>query len=381
MFGGLVAAKSRRVRKVRQHRLQRAALMMRLAEIAQANMRLVLDLIFQRRRQARFTDARLAGEQDHAAFVVFEPLPAPQQQLHFLVAADQRCAAFRAQGFEAAGDAALAQHAPRRNEPGKALQLGRRNRFVFEDVAGEPPRRRIDDQGVRRGERLQTGGEIGRLADYIALLRLAGADQFAHHDQPGGKPDAHLMTAVGGEKLRDRIDQRECAAYGIFSVVFVRLRIAEINKNTVAHIFGHVAAETGDDLGGASVIGGDDFAQILRIEAGGERGRADEVAEHHGDLPPLGRVGAPCKRRRLRGAGGGWGGGRRGRSFPKLGAALCAKARAGRIGVATPVAGQRLRCSALRAETGIARNVAAAARAGFGFGHANNPPCAIFRGE
>jgi hypothetical protein len=39
---------ARGVRKLRQNRLQRAALMMRLAEVAQASVGIVLDVIFQR---------------------------------------------------------------------------------------------------------------------------------------------------------------------------------------------------------------------------------------------------------------------------------------------------------------------------------------------
>jgi hypothetical protein len=39
------------------------------------------------------------------------------------------------------------------------------------------------------------------------------------------------------------------------------------------------------------VIRRDDLAQILRIEARGERRRADEVAEHHGELPAFGLAG------------------------------------------------------------------------------------------
>jgi len=39
------------------------------------------------------------------------------------------------------------------------------------------------------------------------------------------------------------------------------------------------------------VISGNDLAIILGIESRGERGRAGEIAEHHGQLPPLGHRG------------------------------------------------------------------------------------------
>ena len=68
----------------------------------------------------------------------------------------------------------------------------------------------------------------------------------------------------------------------------MRLRIAEIDQHPVAHVFGDKAVEPGDHLGDGAVIGGDDLAQILGIEPRGERGRADQIAEHHRQLPAFG---------------------------------------------------------------------------------------------
>jgi hypothetical protein len=68
----------------------------------------------------------------------------------------------------------------------------------------------------------------------------------------------------------------------------MRLGIAEINQHPVAHILGDKAAKAGDGVGDAAMIGADDLAQILGIEAGGQRRRTDQIAEHDGQLPPLG---------------------------------------------------------------------------------------------
>ena len=46
-----------------------------------------------------------------------------------------------------------------------------------------------------------------------------------------------------------------------------------------------------DDLGDAAVVGADHVAQVLGVEPRGERGRADEVAEHDRELTPLGLSG------------------------------------------------------------------------------------------
>ena len=41
-------------------------------------------------------------------------------------------------------------------------------------------------------------------------------------------------------------------------------------------------------FGNGAVIGADHLAQILRVKPRRERGRADEVAEHHGELAAFG---------------------------------------------------------------------------------------------
>jgi hypothetical protein len=68
----------------------------------------------------------------------------------------------------------------------------------------------------------------------------------------------------------------------------MRLRVAEIYQNAVAHVPGDEAVEPGDNFGDSAVIRGDHVTQILGIEACRQRGRADQIAEHHGQLPAFG---------------------------------------------------------------------------------------------
>src|ERR1700738_2902587 len=67
-----------------------AVLVVRRAEIAQPGMRLAFDVPGKCRRQPRLADARLAGNQHYPSFAAFCLLPAPPQQLDFLVAPDER---------------------------------------------------------------------------------------------------------------------------------------------------------------------------------------------------------------------------------------------------------------------------------------------------
>ena len=75
---------------------------------------------------------------------------------------------------------------------------------------------------------------------------------------------------------------------GALGVVLVRVRIAEIDEHAVAHVLGDEAVVAADRVGDAAVIGADHLAQVLGIEPRRQRRRADQVAEHHGELAPLG---------------------------------------------------------------------------------------------
>ena len=76
--------------ELNDERVERAVLMVRGAEIAQARVRLALNALQQLCRKARFADARLAGEQHHAPFAALRLLPAAKKQFDFLLAPDER---------------------------------------------------------------------------------------------------------------------------------------------------------------------------------------------------------------------------------------------------------------------------------------------------
>ena len=68
----------------------------------------------------------------------------------------------------------------------------------------------------------------------------------------------------------------------------MRLRIAEIDQHPVAHVLGDKAVEAADRIGDGAVVVADQLAQILRVKTRRQRRRADEVAEHHRQLPAFG---------------------------------------------------------------------------------------------
>ena len=80
---------------------------------------------------------------------------------------------------------------------GKAGERLRPEIGELEQPADLPARALGDDERVRRGQRLQPGGEVRRLADDPALLRRTRADQIADHDEPGGDAEPHAQASRG----------------------------------------------------------------------------------------------------------------------------------------------------------------------------------------
>ena len=85
-----------------------------------------------------------------------------------------------------------------------------------------------------------------------------------------------------------RLGQRQPGADRPLGLVLVRLRPAEVGEHAIAHVLGDVAAPALDHLGAAFLIGADHPAHVLGIEPRRQLGRADQIAEQHRQLPPLG---------------------------------------------------------------------------------------------
>jgi hypothetical protein len=130
---------------------------------------------------------------------------------------------------------------------------------------------------------------VRRFTDDRLFLRRSFADQTADDHQPGGDPDARLELDVPDLEATDGVDQAKPRPNRALRIILMGSGVAEIDRNAVAHVVADEAIEPGDDFGDGAVIGDDDLLQILGIEPRRERRRADEIADHHRELPPLGR--------------------------------------------------------------------------------------------
>ena len=76
----------------------------------------------------------------------------------------------------------------------------------------------------------------------------------------------------------------------------MRLGVAEIGENAVAHLFGDEATVALDQFGAAMMIGGHDAPQVLRVEPCRECGRTHQVTELNRQLAAFGRCGSGLMR-------------------------------------------------------------------------------------
>ena len=151
-----------------------------------------------------------------------------------------------------------------------------------------PQHARGDEHRPRFGRGLDPRRDVRRLAEHFA----GGVDHdgAAFEADAGGKL-GRARSGVPGVEAGERALDGERRAHRALGVVLLRLRIAEQGHQPVAELFQHMAAEARHRGRRFVEIGADQIAPVLGVEPRRETGRADEIAEHHRDRPPLG-VGA-----------------------------------------------------------------------------------------
>ena len=268
-------------------RVERAVGVVGGAEMAQREVRLARQLLAKGAQQPRLADARLARDQDHLAVAVLGPAPALQQHGQLVLTSDQRRHALPMECLEAAIGGAFALDYEGGDRLCKALDPRRTEVGQLEQTADQPPGRLADDDAAGRGKRLQPGRKVRRLADHRALLRLTLAHRLADHHEPGRDPDPRRKPTAARLKRAHGFYEGEARPHRPLGVVLVRLRPAEIGQHAVAHELGDVALEAQGLAGHGVLVDANGRAHLLRIERRRQRGRADKIDKHHGQLPPF----------------------------------------------------------------------------------------------
>ena len=167
---GVVVRQSGGAFHLADDRMKGTVRLLRRAEIAQARVGLAREAFQQRRRETRFTDARLAGEEHHLSFAGFRLGPTPQQQFKFFFPPNEGRQADPMQRVEAAFKRTRPQRRPGSHRPGDALEVLGPEVPQLEEIAEKPSRAIRDDDHVRRGHPLQARRKVGCLGDDRLLL-------------------------------------------------------------------------------------------------------------------------------------------------------------------------------------------------------------------
>ena len=262
--------------------------MVRRAETAQADVRIIAQPLHRGLGEARFADAGLTRYQHDRAIAAFYLLPAAHQQLDLLIAAKQWSSGY-AQGFEAAIDRARGYHSPDRHRVAEASDGHAPESEILEEPPDEAAGATVDDHRVRFGQRLKPRGQIGGLTDHLMLLRCALPDEIADDHQPGGNANSHSQSCprTDIESCHGR-DQSQPGAYRALGIVLIRPRIAEISEHAVTHVSGNEPAKFLDLLGAAAMVRAHNFLQVLRVEPCRERCRANKISEHDREMTSRG---------------------------------------------------------------------------------------------
>jgi hypothetical protein len=239
--------------------------------------------------QPRLADPRLAGEQDPGARAGARPVGGRAEDRALGLAADQRDQARGALGLEAGDVAARGEHPEELDRLLDALELAGAQGLEVEVTGYELPDRGGDGDVAGSGDALDAGGDVRGLAERLPAGRAVVAD----HDRAAMDADAGLErdAVPAGDPLAhdgEIAQDLPAAADRAHRVVLLGARVAEVHHRAVALPAGRVAAVALDRGLHALLVGADDLAQLLGIEALAERCRRHQVAGHHRDQPPLG---------------------------------------------------------------------------------------------
>src|SRR5262245_26019495 len=166
--------------------------MMGRTEIAQRDVRLILDPLAQRERNVRLADPWLTRQEHHPTFTLRGVSPPAQQQLDLLFTPEQRRQLGLVHRLEAALHAARPQHLPNLYRLRPSFQRERAEIAVIEVSAREPARARANQHYPWLRQRLQSRREVRRLTN-DGLLRRGFIDQeLAHDDSARRNANANL---------------------------------------------------------------------------------------------------------------------------------------------------------------------------------------------
>ena len=242
--------------------------------------------------QPGLADAGLADQQHCLALAGCSLLPALEHQRQLLVASDHGHDLAGVVGLEAVAGTGRARRTWNVSErAGEALEPDRPERTQLEHLAQEPPcavPAITTEPGVAAS---------CSLAARFGVSPTTASSRAA--PSPTRSPTTTRPVAVTPTLAAS--DFPACVDSWLTALAIarpartarsasssVRLRPAEIGQHAIAHELGDVTLETGDLARHGVLVGAHNLPHLFRVEPLRQRGRADQVAEQHCELPPLG---------------------------------------------------------------------------------------------
>ena len=122
------------------------------------------------------------------------------------------------------------------------------------------------------------------LAGFPFAHQVANDDQTRRNADASGKGGAPAVL-----QTRNRLEStRSPGANSALCLIFMGPRPTKIREHAIAKEFGDVTLEARDLAHHRVLIELNELTHLLRVEPGCELGRADEIDEHHRELPPFG---------------------------------------------------------------------------------------------
>ena len=267
--------------------------MVRRAEVAQPGVRFGGDPLGQRLGQAGLAYTRFGGNQHHPSAAGLRLRPAAEQQLHFLVAADQRRGAGRS-----ASKRLSSVPSPSTSHAGTATDKPLSSTVPRSWHANSPPICRL---GGRVDHHLTGPARPWRRAARFGVSPTAVC--WRESPEPIGSPTTTSPVAMptrtcSGSPQGRRADcgsNGEAGTHRAFGIGLTGFWPTEIDQHPVTHIPGDEAIELLDRCDDARLVGAYDLPQVFGVEPRRECGGTDEIAEHHAEGAPFG-----CGLRRAR---------------------------------------------------------------------------------
>src|SRR5262249_52077674 len=174
----------------------------------------------------RLANTWLPREEHHPTFTLRGVSPPAQQQLDLLFTPEQRRQLGLVHRLEAARYAARPQHLPNLYRLRPSFQRERAEIAGIEVPRRQPARLRADHHCPWLSKRLQTRGEVRRLADDGLLRRGFIDQQLAHNDGARGNTNANLQRGVDIYlEICYGIDEYKRGAQCLFGIILLRARI------------------------------------------------------------------------------------------------------------------------------------------------------------